>query len=172
MKSVIRYQQSAPDHRSGATTNQIVLFEFDRHQGRIDCAPCDGPVLRSIHMNTQPIESGFAHDGRHGSKCVRFRLVGAREIARGLIPGLFPGYPARSATGEFFELRVPTHLSDRLDVTVMQSEPSSVICCSLFASPGDKPQLDRFLCGHDEREWFIAAVPGGASSGSSGHGCA
>jgi len=23
---------------------------------------------------------------------------------------------------------------------------------------------DRFLCGHDEREWFVAAVPGGASS--------
>jgi len=22
----------------------------------------------------------------------------------------------------------------------------------------------RFLCGHDEREWFVAAVPGGASS--------
>ena len=22
---------------------------------------------------------------------------------------------------------------------------------------------DRFLCGHDEREWFVAAVPGGAS---------
>jgi hypothetical protein len=30
--------------------------------------------------------------------------------------------------------------------------------------PGDMPQLDRFLCGHDEREWFVAAVPGGASS--------
>src|SRR5258708_29627204 len=28
----------------------------------------------------------------------------------------------------------------------------------------DKPQLDRFLCGHDERNWFVAAVPGGASS--------
>ncbi len=24
--------------------------------------------------------------------------------------------------------------------------------------------MDRFLCGHDEREWFVAAVPGGASS--------
>ena len=23
---------------------------------------------------------------------------------------------------------------------------------------------DRFLCGHDEREWFVAAVPGAASS--------
>jgi hypothetical protein len=29
---------------------------------------------------------------------------------------------------------------------------------------GGQPTLDRFLCGHDEREWFVAAVPGGASS--------
>jgi hypothetical protein len=29
---------------------------------------------------------------------------------------------------------------------------------------GAETQLDRFLCGHDEREWFVAAVPGGASS--------
>jgi len=29
---------------------------------------------------------------------------------------------------------------------------------------GEKGRLDRFLCGHDEREWFVAAVPGRASS--------
>ncbi len=29
----------------------------------------------------------------------------------------------RDGQGEFFELRVPTHLGDVLDVTVMQSEP-------------------------------------------------
>jgi hypothetical protein len=29
---------------------------------------------------------------------------------------------------------------------------------------GENQQFDRYLCGHDEREWFVAAVPGGASS--------
>ena len=70
----------------------------------------------------------------------------------------------RDGKGEFFELRVPTHLSDALDVTVMQSEPKQRHLLLFVRKPGDKPQLDRFLCGHDEREWFIAAVPGGASS--------
>lgn len=70
----------------------------------------------------------------------------------------------RDGKGEFFELRVPTHLSDALDVTVMQSEPKQRHLLLFVRKPGDKPQLDRFLCGHDEREWFVAAVPGGASS--------
>jgi hypothetical protein len=70
----------------------------------------------------------------------------------------------RDGNGEFFELRVPTHLSQALDVTVMQSEPQKRHLLLMVRKNGDKPQLDRFLCGHDEREWFIAAVPGGASS--------
>ncbi len=70
----------------------------------------------------------------------------------------------RDGKGEFFELRVPTHLSDALEVTVMQNEPKQRHLLLFVRKPGDKPQLDRFLCGHDEREWFVAAVPGGASS--------
>ena len=70
----------------------------------------------------------------------------------------------RDGSGEFFELRVPTHLSETLDVSVMQAEPKQRHLLLFVRKAGDKPQLDRFLCGHDEREWFVAAVPGGASS--------
>ncbi len=70
----------------------------------------------------------------------------------------------RDGKGEFFELRVPTHLSKALDVTVMQNEPQQRHLLLFVRKAGDQPQLDRFLCGHDEREWFVAAVPGGASS--------
>jgi hypothetical protein len=70
----------------------------------------------------------------------------------------------RDGAGEFFELRVPTHLRETLDVSVMQAEPKQRHLLLLIRKSGDKPQLDRFLCGHDEREWFVAAVPGGASS--------
>jgi hypothetical protein len=66
--------------------------------------------------------------------------------------------------GQFFELRVPTHISDSLEVCIMQSEPKQRHLLLAVRKSGDKPQLDRFLCGHDEREWFVAAVPGGASS--------
>lgn len=70
----------------------------------------------------------------------------------------------RDGNGEFFELRVPTHLRDSLDVTVVQSEPKQRHLLLFVRQAGDQPRLDRFLCGHDEREWFVAAVPGGASS--------
>jgi hypothetical protein len=70
----------------------------------------------------------------------------------------------RDRGGEFFELRVPKHLSDALEVSVPQIEPKQRHLLLHVRKSADKPQLDRFLCGHDEREWFVAAVPGGASS--------
>src|SRR5467141_689477 len=70
----------------------------------------------------------------------------------------------RDRYGAFFELRVPTHLSETVEVTVLQSEPKQRHLLLLIRKTDEKPQLDRFLCGHDERNWFVAAVPGGASS--------
>lgn len=70
----------------------------------------------------------------------------------------------RDRHGEFFELRVPDVLRDSLTLTVLQAEPKQRHLLLLVRKTADKPQRDRFLCGHDEREWFVAAVPGGASS--------
>lgn len=114
-------------------------------------------------MNTQPIESGFARMGAR----VKVREIPSRwtQGDRSWIsPQDYALDIRRDGQGEFFELRVPTHLSDALDVTVMQSEPRQRHLLLSVRKPGDQPQLDRFLCGHDEREWFVAAVPGGASS--------
>ena len=114
-------------------------------------------------MNTQPIESGFAQVGAR----VKVREIASRwrQGDRSWIdPTDYSLDIQRDGNGEFFELRVPTHLSDTLDVTVMQSEPKQRHLLLFVRKPGDKPRLDRFLCGHDERELFVAAVPGGASS--------
>src|SRR5258707_1743348 len=70
----------------------------------------------------------------------------------------------RDDLGQFFELRVPARLRESLEVSVMQAEPKQRHLLLFVRKAGEKPQLDRFLCGHDEREWFVAAVPGGASS--------
>ena len=114
-------------------------------------------------MNTQPIESGFTQMGAR----VKVREIPSRwtQGDRSWIsPQDYSLDIHRDGKGEFFELRVPTHLSNALDVTVMQSEPKQRHLLLFVRKPGDKPRLDRFLCGHDEREWFVAAVPGGASS--------
>lgn len=70
----------------------------------------------------------------------------------------------RDGHGQFFELRVPTHLRESLEATVLQTEPKQRHLLLLVNKTAGEPSLDRFLCGHDEREWFVAAVPGRASS--------
>jgi hypothetical protein len=110
-------------------------------------------------MNAKHIESKFAE-------------MGARMKLREISPARSWRTPTRDYAldirndrhGEFFELRVPEQLRDVLDVSVLQSEPKERHLLLLVRKTTDKPQLDRFLCGHDEREWFVAAVPGGASS--------
>ena len=114
-------------------------------------------------MNAKHIESTFAAMG------ARLKV---REIAsqwawwnrRGQRTEDYAVDIQNDVRGQFFELRVPEHLRDALDVSVMQSEPKQRHLLLLVRKSGAKPQLDRFLCGHDEREWFVAAVPGGASS--------
>jgi hypothetical protein len=70
----------------------------------------------------------------------------------------------RDGNGQFFELRVPTHLSDALEINVMQAVPRERHLLLAVRNTLENRPLDRFLCGHDEREWFVAAVPGSASS--------
>src|SRR5262249_15114444 len=64
--------------------------------------------------------------------------------------------------GQFFELRVPEQLRQSLDLEVLQAD-SRERHLLLFVRPAEG-EAGRFLCGHDEREWFVAVVPGGASS--------
>ena len=68
----------------------------------------------------------------------------------------------RDPFGEFFELRVSDVTSQSLDVSVPQSDKHDRHLLLFVRKP--EGGIDRFLCGHDERAWFVAAVPGGASS--------
>lgn len=114
-------------------------------------------------MNANQIESKFAAMGAR----LKVREIPSRwqQGDRSWIsPSDFAVDIQRDGRGEFFEFRLPTHLRDSLEVTVMQTEPKQRHLLLAVRKTADQPQIDRFLCGHDEREWFVAAVPGGASS--------
>ncbi|MCC6822708.1 MAG: hypothetical protein IT579_18405 [Verrucomicrobia subdivision 3 bacterium] len=114
-------------------------------------------------MNANHIESKFAAMGAR----LKVREIASRwrQGDRSWVsPRDFAVDIQRDGHGEFFELRVPTHLSESLDVAVMQAEPKQRHLLLAVRTEGTDAKLDRFLCGHDEREWFVAAVPGGASS--------
>ena len=114
-------------------------------------------------MNANHIESKFAAMGAR----LKVREIASRwrQGDRSWIePKDFAMDLRRDSNGQFFELRVPTHLSESLDVAVMQAEPKQRHLLLAVRQVGTDAKLDRFLCGHHEREWFVAAVPGGASS--------
>lgn len=66
--------------------------------------------------------------------------------------------------GEFFELRIPGEIKEDIEVDVLQKTPDERHLLLLVRKHGPQQQKDRFLCGHDERSWFVAAVPGNAST--------
>ena len=117
-------------------------------------------------MNATHIESKFAAMGAR----LKVREIPTRHRLAPMWFGRESAQPEyaidirRDRRGEFFELRVPDSLRDSLDATVLQAEPKRRHLLLLVRNTGGKRQLDRFLCGHDEREWFVAAVPGAASS--------
>ncbi len=70
----------------------------------------------------------------------------------------------RDRHGPFFELRLFRSLESHLDANVLQVRPRERHLLLLVRRQQPERTLDRFLCGHDEREWFVAAVPGRVSS--------
>ena len=65
----------------------------------------------------------------------------------------------RDGRGEFFEIRVRPMVDVRLEVVDVQPAERHLL---LLAEEGN--QKLKFLCGHDERQWFVAAVPDQAAT--------
>lgn len=66
---------------------------------------------------------------------------------------------AEDAVGERFDVRVPA----TVDVQVLNLDPADRHLLLLARDGADKR---KFLCGHDERHWFVAAVPEKAAVGT------
>jgi hypothetical protein len=67
--------------------------------------------------------------------------------------------------GQFFALRGAVTDLANVQFDILQSQPNDRHLLLLAKQDTErKVRKDRFLCGHDEREWFVAAVPGGAST--------
>jgi hypothetical protein len=82
----------------------------------------------------------------------RFAAIGARaKVARGDSTRIDVGSDRR---GEFFELRTARGRGISLDV--VDVDPDDRCLLLLVRDGGEK---SKFLCGFDERHWFVAAIP-------------
>ncbi len=85
-----------------------------------------------------------------------FERMGARAKRRGNVSGAFSIDVRRDRDGEYFELLIGLGV-EVLVVDVRRRERHLLLHThNTRARDGAK---SKFLCGHDERHWFIAAVP-------------
>lgn len=96
----------------------------------------------------------------------KFRQLGARVKFRPLLSKRWVNLAgkvqidiARDQRGEFFDVR----LAGDADLLVLDVQPSVRHLLLMSREPAPRrgmPDLkDKFLCGHDERHWFVAGVP-------------
>lgn len=70
----------------------------------------------------------------------------------------------RDEKGEFFEIDVGARFGGRIEVLDVKPDDRHLLV--LVRAPDDRGRMEKskFLCGHDERHWFVAAVPEEASA--------
>ncbi len=93
-------------------------------------------------MNAQLIERRFERIGARA----KVRADGNRFVRNGVSIDV-----GRDKTGEFFDIAV-----GRASLCVVDAQPRIRHLLLMSDQSGGK---HKFLCGHDERHWFVAAVP-------------
>lgn len=105
-------------------------------------------------MDTTVLENKFAHMG------ARLK-VADRPSRRSRASGLVSLDVQTDRKGEFFEI-VPQPESN-VEVAVLDVQPADRHLLLLVREAGEK---HKYLCGHDERHWFVAAIPESAPVGT------
>ena len=94
-------------------------------------------------MNTHLIERHFAKIGARAK--VRFPASLGSELRIDV---------GRDVDGEFFDVALASRTLGEVSVIDVQPELRHLLMLS-----EDRDGKHKFLCGHDERHWFVAAVP-------------
>jgi hypothetical protein len=100
------------------------------------------------NMNTGSIEKRF---GRIGA-----RVKVSDEGSQGRRAGIDISSDNR---GEYFDIRIEPQ--EQVVYEVIDSRPEMRHLLLMARKPNSK---EKFLCGHDERHWFVCAVPGSSIS--------
>ncbi len=105
-------------------------------------------------MDTKLLDMKFARIG------ARLKVAG-RPARRGRTAGVVSLDVRADRKGEFFEVVQPPGAG--AEVAVLDVRPADRHLLLLVRDGKDK---SKFLCGHDERHWFVAAIPESAPVGT------
>ncbi len=94
------------------------------------------------------------HFERLGARVRVGPWVPARVAARPRLDGLAVDVK-RDRAGEYFDIQVESVLID-LDVVDVQPKDRQLLMLARYLAAA---RQEKFICGHDDRAWFVAAVP-------------
>lgn len=109
-------------------------------------------------MDVQILERQFSRIG------ARVKVNGPQPVRRTQTQrGLTTIDIGHDRDGEFFDLRVDPYADPLVQVLQVQADVRHLLLMARDSNVGDK---HKFLCGHDERHWFVAAIPENAAVAS------
>ena len=115
-------------------------------------------------MNTNNLDKHFQQIGAR----VKSGALRSRPFARDSRPARrFTIDVQKDKRGEYFEILARPN--EKLDLVVLDAQPKDRHLLLMVKGKREdgRPPFDtfveRFLCGHDERAWFVAAAPSGSS---------
>lgn len=89
----------------------------------------------------------------------RFALIGARVKISEIVPNRWRNFAGinilQDKSGEYFDIKINNDETVEYEVVDLQKDLRHLL---LMARRNDSKE--KFLCGHDERHWFVCAVPG------------
>lgn len=98
-----------------------------------------------------------------------FQTIGARvrvesrsRFSRGPMPNGFSINIQEDPQGEFFDIAISSPLPNSLEfqaVDLQKADRHLLLVVKQEDSRTAQVEKQKFLCGHDERHWFVAAVP-------------
>src|SRR5690349_20545880 len=105
-------------------------------------------------MNTTLLDSKFTRIG------ARLKVSDLPSRRNRLAAGLVSLDVRSDRRGEFFEIALPPEAAE---VAAIDVRPADHHLLLLVREDGLK---SKFLCGHDERHWFVASIPESAPVGT------
>lgn len=128
------------------------------HELRLGDARAGNDPLRKDNAVSEVLERSFARMGAR-VKCgtqVRTRSWQREDVSFVSLDVL------RDGRGEFFDIRV--NPDSNAEVSVLDVQPKDRHLLLMVRRPeGGTFEKHKFLCGHDERHWFVAAIPEAAA---------
>lgn len=90
---------------------------------------------------------------------IKVRPISERRNIRGAIGSTIDLDVRRDQDGEYFDLAI----SGKPEISVLEVKPKDrhLVLMAKFPDPNINARFikSKFLCGHDERHWFVAAIP-------------